>query len=118
MMRIAIFSDNHANSIAFDAVPADIAALRGVDAYWALGDFVAFGPDPVGVLARLAQLDPLIAILGNTDVYVRSGMRPRPFVGHTRWPTNLRLGTTHAVNAGSVGPSHRVGIACDVRAAP
>jgi predicted phosphodiesterase len=31
------------------------------------------------VLDRLAQLDPLTAIVGNTDVYVRSGMRPRPF---------------------------------------
>lgn len=194
MMRIAIFSDIHANSIAFDAVLADIAAQGGVDAYWALGDFVAFGSDPVGVLDRLAQLDPLTAIVGNTDVYVRSGMRPRPFphevladpsllpafeevalsigwtqgaiatnhgmafldalpldarmrlpdgtrvlcvhaepgqangrglrpnidradltatfdvddadlivVGHTHWPTNLRLGTTHAVNVGSVG---------------
>ena len=79
-MRVAIFSDIHANSIAFDAVLADIAAQGGVDAYWALGDFVAFGPDPVGVLDRLAQLDPLTVIVGNTDVYVRSGMRPRPFL--------------------------------------
>ena len=37
-MRVAIFSDIHANSIAFDAVLADIAAQGGVDAYWALGE--------------------------------------------------------------------------------
>jgi hypothetical protein len=38
-MRIAFISDIHGNSIALDAVLADIEARGGVDAYWLLGDF-------------------------------------------------------------------------------
>lgn len=37
-MRLAILSDIHGNSIALDAVLADIATTGEVDEYWVLGD--------------------------------------------------------------------------------
>jgi hypothetical protein len=77
-MRIALLSDIHGNSVALDAVLADIARLGGVDAYWALGDLVALGPDPVGVLDRLSSLHNVQCIRGNTDRYVVTGDRPPP----------------------------------------
>ncbi len=77
-MRIALVSDIHGNSIALDAVLADIHALGGVDAYWVLGDLVAFGPDPVGVLERLVALPGVCFARGNTDRYTVTGDRPRP----------------------------------------
>ncbi|MCC6453952.1 MAG: metallophosphoesterase family protein [Caldilineaceae bacterium] len=78
MMKIALFSDIHGNSIALDAVLADIAAQGGVDAYWVLGDLVAIGHDPVGVLERLTQLPNVRFVRGNTDRYVFARDRPFP----------------------------------------
>lgn len=77
-MRLALLSDIHGNSIALDAVIADIARLGGVDGYWALGDLVALGPDPVGVLERLLALPNLRCIRGNADRYVVTRDRPPP----------------------------------------
>lgn len=66
-MKIAILSDIHGNSVALDAVLADIATLGNVDAYWLLGDLAAMGPDPMGVMARLKALPNAQALRGNTD---------------------------------------------------
>lgn len=77
-MRIVLLSDIHGNSIALDAVLADTAKL-GVDAYWVLGDLVALGHDPVGVLERLVRLPNVRFIRGNTDRYVVTGDRPPPY---------------------------------------
>lgn len=77
-MRIAIFSDIHGNSIGLDAVLADIEAKGGVNRYWVLGDHVAIGPDPVGVMNRLVALPNAEFIRGNGDRYVYSGERPPP----------------------------------------
>ena len=77
-MRVAILSDIHGNSIALDAVLADIEAQGGVDYFWLLGDYVALGPDPAGVLARLDQLPNTTFIRGNTDRYVAHDERPFP----------------------------------------
>lgn len=77
-MRIAVLSDIHGNSLAFDAVLADIDAHGGVDGYWILGDLVALGPDPVGVLTRVQALANVQCIRGNTDRYVTLGDRPFP----------------------------------------
>jgi predicted phosphodiesterase len=77
-MRIALLSDIHGNSLALDAVLADIAEHGGASAYWCLGDFVALGPDPVGVLHRLERLQHAHFIRGNTDRYVAFGDRPAP----------------------------------------
>ena len=79
-MQVAILSDIHGNSIALDAVLADIARLGGVDGYWILGDFVALGHDPVGVLERVTQLPELVCMRGNTDRYVFAEERPFPNV--------------------------------------
>jgi predicted phosphodiesterase len=59
-------------------VLADIAAQGGVDGYWVLGDLVAIGHDPVGVLERLAQLPNARFVRGNTDRYTFAGDRPPP----------------------------------------
>ena len=67
MIKIAILSDVHGNSTALDAVLADIATLGNIDAYWLLGDLVAMGPDPVGVMKRLKALPNSRAVRGNTD---------------------------------------------------
>lgn len=67
-MKVAIFSDVHGNTIALDAVLADVAA-EGVDACWVIGDFVALGPDPVGAARRLSLLPSARFVRGNTDRY-------------------------------------------------
>ncbi|HSG15419.1 MAG TPA: metallophosphoesterase family protein [Anaerolineae bacterium] len=65
--RIAVLADIHGNSVALDAVLADIEAKGGVDAHWLLGDYAAIGPDPVGVLERIMVLPQAQFIRGNTD---------------------------------------------------
>lgn len=79
-MRIALFSDIHGNSIALDAVLADIRAQGDVDETWVLGDYAAIGYDPVGVLQRLTQLPNTRFVRGNTDRYVATGELPRPTI--------------------------------------
>ena len=79
-MKIALLSDIHGNSIALDAVLEDIASLGGVDEIWVLGDLVALGPDPVGVLTRLVNLPNARFARGNTDRYVCTGDRPPPSI--------------------------------------
>lgn len=68
-MKLAILSDIHGNSIALDAVLADIEHAGGVDGYWLLGDFAAIGPDPVGVLEQVRALPNAHFLRGNTDRY-------------------------------------------------
>jgi putative phosphoesterase len=82
-MRIAVFSDIHGNSIALDAVLADISERGGVDAYWVLGDLVAIGADPVGTLERLAALPNALFVQGNTERYLVTGERPYPSMQDT-----------------------------------
>jgi len=77
-MKIALLADIHGNSVALDAVLADIARSGGVDGYWFLGDLVALGPDPTGVLTRVTALPHAQFIRGNTDRYVSRGDRPPP----------------------------------------
>jgi putative phosphoesterase len=77
-MRIAVISDIHGNSIALDAVLADIRATGGVQGYWILGDLVAIGHDPVGVMEPLAELPNTVFTRGNTDRFVVSGDCPKP----------------------------------------
>lgn len=77
-MRIALLSDIHGNPIALDAVLADVRDGGGADAYWALGDLVAIGYDPVTVLERLVALPGVRFVRGNGDRYVVTGERPPP----------------------------------------
>jgi predicted phosphodiesterase len=55
-----------------------------VDAYWILGDLVAIGHDPVGVLARVTQLPNVRFVRGNTDRYVFAGDRPPPTLAEAK----------------------------------
>ena len=66
-MRLAILSDVHGNSIALDAVLADVSAAGGVDEYWVLGDHAALGPDPTGTIERLMALPNARFVRGNID---------------------------------------------------
>lgn len=77
-MKIAVLSDIHGNNLALEATLADIKMI-GVDEYWILGDIVALGPDPLGVLEQLSVLPHCKFIRGNTDRYVVTGDRPPPF---------------------------------------
>ena len=76
-MKIGLVSDIHGNRHALEAVIAD-AAAQGVDRWWALGDLVAIGPDPVPTLELLADLPELRVTRGNTERYVLTEDRPPP----------------------------------------
>jgi len=77
-MRVAILSDIHGNSIALDALLADIKSRGGADEYWVLGDLAALGHDPCGALQRLYALPNVHITRGNTDRYLVTGERPYP----------------------------------------
>src|SRR5438552_977115 len=64
-MRVAIFSDIHANLPALDAVLADIGR-RQVDAVYCLGDLVGYAPFPNEVTDRVRR-EGFPTILGNYD---------------------------------------------------
>jgi diadenosine tetraphosphatase ApaH/serine/threonine PP2A family protein phosphatase len=68
-MRIAVLSDIHSNLVALDAVLGHVGA---VDAIWHLGDIVGYGPDPDGVVDRLATLGA-IGVRGNHDAAATGG---------------------------------------------
>jgi predicted phosphodiesterase len=78
-VRLAIFADIHGNSIALDAVLADVAGQGGVDGYVVLGDLAPIGADPVGVLERLTALPNARFVRGNGERYVVTGDRPTWF---------------------------------------
>lgn len=69
-MRIAVFSDVHANQEALEAFLAD-AAGQGIDRYICLGDLVGYGASPNACIERIRGLNNLSCILGNHDEAVR-----------------------------------------------
>ncbi len=77
-MRIALLSDIHGNSIALDAVLADIRRRGAPDVFVIVGDLAAIGFDPVGALQRIADLPNAHVVRGNTDRYTTSADRPPP----------------------------------------
>jgi predicted phosphodiesterase len=83
-MKIALLADIHGNAIALDAVLEDIEREGGVDAHWILGDLVAIGPDPIGVLQQISALDNTTIIRGNTDRYVATNDRPGPGIAEVQ----------------------------------
>jgi diadenosine tetraphosphatase ApaH/serine/threonine PP2A family protein phosphatase len=68
-VRVAVVSDIHANLVALDAV---LAAVGSVDAVWQLGDVVGYGPDPDGVVDRLAAIGS-VGVAGNHDLAALGG---------------------------------------------
>lgn len=64
-MRIAIFSDIHANLQALESVLADIEAQKP-DAIYCLGDLVGYGANPNEVTERLRR-EGHPAVMGNYD---------------------------------------------------
>ena len=92
-MRIAVLSDIHSNLVALDAV---LAHLGSVDAIWQLGDVVGYGPDPDGVVGRLAELGA-VGVRGNHDAAAVGGHEIEWFNPEARaaieW-TRTRISTT------------------------
>jgi len=88
-VRLALLSDIRGDPIALDAVLEDITAHGGADECLVLGDLVAIGHDPLGVLERLARLPVAHFVQGNTDRYVVTGQRPYPSVGEAIRDTRL-----------------------------
>lgn len=77
-MKIAILSDIHGNTLAMDAVLAEIQSQGGVDRTIILGDLIAIGPDPVGVLERIKTLPDAVCVRGNTERFTVTSDRPPP----------------------------------------
>ncbi len=65
-MRIAVFSDVHANQEALKAF-MNHAARRRIDQYVCLGDIVGYGANPNRCIALLQTLPGICFILGNHD---------------------------------------------------
>ena len=92
-MRIAVLSDIHSNLVALDAV---LAHAGRVDAVWHLGDVVGYGPDPDGVVARLAEIGA-VGVRGNHDAAAVGGDEIEQFNPEARaameWTRADDLGT-------------------------
>lgn len=65
-MKIAILSDIHGFSLAFDRVLEDINAEPDIDTIVIAGDLCEGGPDPRGALERIWRMDAVV-LQGNTD---------------------------------------------------
>ena len=111
-MKIAVLSDIHGFSIAFDRVLEDIAHEAGIDQIVIAGDLCEEGPDPSGVLDRIASIDAIV-LQGNTDRDLANQARSSNGATHTMdqlGPEGLRylreLPFSHRVSPpGGVGPA-------------
>ena len=65
-VRVLVVADVHSNLDAFQSVINDAEKRGAIDAIWALGDLVGYGPEPGACLALLRQY-PHVAIGGNHD---------------------------------------------------
>lgn len=73
-MKIAFFTDVHANLPALEAVLDDIRAQHCDQIYFG-GDAIGIGPFPAEVLARLAEAQ-VIPMMGNHDAWYAFGLPP------------------------------------------
>jgi len=98
MVRIAVFTDLHANLPALKAV---LKAIRteGCDAVFHTGDAIGIGPYPAEALELLLGVPNVHCVMGNHDAYLVNGLpEPRPSwmsegeVEHQKW-THKQLGT-------------------------
>jgi predicted phosphodiesterase len=67
-MRIGLIGDIHGNLFALETVLAELER-EPLDQLICLGDVVALGPQPGGVLARLRALGCPV-VMGNTDAWL------------------------------------------------
>src|SRR5438874_1583636 len=74
---LGLISDVHGNRTALEAVVAD-GQDQGITAWWALGDLVAIGPEPIATLDLITNLPDVTITRGNTERYVFSRDRPPP----------------------------------------
>ena len=67
-MKIAVFSDLHANGSVLDAFAKETKE-NGIKKYWFLGDAVGYGPNPEKVLRWiLSNISPKRCVWGNHDL--------------------------------------------------
>ena len=96
-MLTALLADIHGNREALDACLAD-ARRAGADRYVFLGDLVGYGPDPVWVVERVAEMvaDGALAIQGNHDAAAANDSDTMTAVAHAAivW-TRKRLAASH-----------------------
>ena len=64
-MKVAVLADIHANLEALEAVLI-AAENERVDRILCLGDIIGYGPDPLGCIYRLKEVEAQI-VLGNHD---------------------------------------------------
>ena len=64
-MKVAIIADIHANLEALEAALIAIGR-EGIDRIICIGDIVGYGPDPLGCIYRLQEVEALV-LLGNHD---------------------------------------------------
>lgn len=84
-MKYAIFSDVHANLVAWQAVQQDIARCEP-DVLVCLGDLVGYGPRPIEVLEQVSALTPNI-VIGNHDAAAIGAMDYSNFNDRARHST-------------------------------
>jgi predicted phosphodiesterase len=101
-VRLGLVADIHGNAVALDAVIAD-GKSHGVDAWWALGDLVLFGPRPVEVLEALLALPGVAFVRGNTDRYVVTGEQPQPHATPADAVGDVDLVERFGYMAGAIG---------------
>ena len=81
-MKVAVIADIHANLEALEA--ALIAVERdGIDRIICLGDIVGYGPDPLGCIYRLQEVEALV-LMGNHDQAMINPQTIRSFNSNAR----------------------------------
>lgn len=104
-MRVAVMSDVHGFSLAFDAVIEDVRRSGPFDLVVVAGDLCEVGPDPAGVIQRLRDRPDWVVLKGNTDDDIVEAARTDTsgFPGRTIGSEGIawleRLPTAHRVLA-------------------
>ena len=80
-MRVAVFSDIHANLPALEAVLGDIDEV-GVDERWCLGDVVGYGASPDACVDLARDFD--VCLVGNHDLAVLAQLDTTTFSSAAR----------------------------------
>lgn len=111
--RVAVLADIHGNTFALDAALAEIETAGGVDAYWFLGDYVAIGFDPLGVMDRIVSLPGAVFVRGNTDRLAVSLEEMDPWLAQVEdnpeiWSFLIQINRSFAWTAGAMAAGGRL----------